>query len=316
MNFYQDKISFFVFTLLMMLLTSFQVQAELHIIELPHTFSAGTPARASEVNANFEVAYEYIQKLLNVLCKDHPTESWCQTLTNDYGMTFVLIQPGSFVMGSPENELGRSSREVQHGVTLSQAFYLQTTEVTQGQWKTVMGDNPSHFSGCDDCPVEQVSWEDAQEFIEKLNLHENANRYRLPTEAQWEYAARSGSITALANGNLVETECNLDSNLNAMGWYCGNSDNKTHPVAQKEANSWGLYDMHGNVWEWCQDWSDSYPTNTVVDPMGPSSGTYKVVRGGGWHHGARTCRSANSYAYSPNYRYYLVGLRLSMIVNP
>ena len=126
----------------------------------------------------------------------------------------------------------------------------------------------------DDCPVEKVSWKDAQEFIEKLNQHENENRYSLPTEAQWEYAARAGSTTALANGNLVKTVCGLDTKLSEMGWYCGNADSKTHPVAQKQPNAWGIYDMHGNVWEWCQDWKDSYPTTSVTDPGG--------------HHQART----------------------------
>jgi formylglycine-generating enzyme required for sulfatase activity len=273
MNVNQSKL--FVFACLAMLLLPFQLQAENPVVEKPHTFSAGTPARASEVNANFDVAYEHIQKLLNVVCKYHPSEPLCQTTepqetwTNDFGMTFVLIQPGTFVMGSPEGETGRDSDEVQHNVTLTQKYYLQTTEVTQGQWKAVMGSNPSYFSSCgDDCPVEQVSWEDAQAFIEKLNLHENANRYSLPTEAQWEYAARAGSTTALANGNLVETNCSLDTNLNAMGWYCGNGDDKTHPVAQKQPNSWGLYDMHGNVWEWCQDWYGSYPDISVTDPGG------------------------------------------------
>ncbi|KPA18066.1 serine/threonine protein kinase, partial [Candidatus Magnetomorum sp. HK-1] len=225
---------------------------------------------------------------------------------------FVLIQPGTFVMGSPEGETGRSSDEVQHNVTLTQKYYLQTTEVTQGQWKAVMGSNPSYFSSCgDECPVEKVSWEDVQEFIEKLNLHENANRYKLPTEAQWEYAARSGSTTALANGNLVETNCSMDTNLNAMGWYCGNADNKTHQVAQKQANAWGLFDMHGNVWEWCSDWLGGYSDISVTDPGGASSGSTRVLRGGSWYDGAQYCRSANRSYSSPGTRSHSIGLRLS-----
>ncbi|KPA17999.1 Sulphatase-modifying factor domain protein, partial [Candidatus Magnetomorum sp. HK-1] len=179
-----------------------------------------------------------------------------ETFTNSIGMTFVRIPAGTFIMGSPEDELGRWSDEVLHQVTLTQDFYMQTTEVTQGQWKAIMGNNPSYFSNCgDNCPVEYVSWNDAQEFIQKLNQKEG-DTYRLPTEAEWEYAARAGSTTALANGNLVEKDCNLDVNLNAMGWYCGNSNSETHQVAQKQANAWGLYDMHGNVWEWCNDWYD------------------------------------------------------------
>jgi len=235
-----------------------------------------------------------------------------QTWTNEFDMTFVLIQPGTFDMGSPKDETDRETDEVQHSVTLTRSFYLQTTEVTQGQWKAVMGSNPSNFSSCgDDCPVELVSWEDTKEFIEKLNLHENTNRYRLPSEAQWEYAARAGSTTALANGNIVKTACNLDTNLDAMGWYCGNANNKTHPVAQKQANALGLYDMHGNVWEWCQDWYDTYPANSVTDPMGPSSGTKRVMRGGNWYNESRRCRSAERGSESPTARHNNIGLRLA-----
>jgi formylglycine-generating enzyme required for sulfatase activity len=242
-----------------------------------------------------------------------PHKAW----TNDFGMTFVLIQPGTFVMGSPEGETGRGFDEVQYSVTLTQSYYFQTTEVTQGQWKAVMEINPSHFSSCgDNCPVENVSWEDAQVFIEKLNLHENTNLYHLPTEAQWEYAARAGSNTALANGNLVETDCNLDSNLNAMGWYCGNSDSKTHSVAQKIANAWGLYDMHGNVAEWCSDWAGVYPYISATDPRGPCSGSYRVIRGSAWNYYAQYCRSAGRYGVSPETSSKDIGLRLSRSLKP
>jgi formylglycine-generating enzyme required for sulfatase activity len=218
-------------------------------------------------------------------------------------------------MGSPEGETGRGSDEIQHSVTLTQSYYLQTTEVTQGQWKAVMGSNPSNFSSCgDDCPVDKVSWEDAQEFIEKLNMHENTNRYKLPTEAQWEYAARAGSTTALANGNLVEIGCTMDTNLNEMGWYCGNADSKTHPVAQKQANDWGLFDMHGNVWEWCSDWYGSYPDISVTDPEGASSGSARVQRGGSWGNSAQYSRSAGRSFETPDYRF--IGLRLSRTLKP
>jgi len=313
----QFKITFLVFFCLIMLLFPLQLLANGPIIKKPHTFSAGTPARASEVNANFDVAYDNIQKLLNVVCKFHPTEPLCltteppETWTNDIGMTFVLIQPGTFVMGSPESEAGRKTDEVQHGVTLTNAFYIQTTEVTQGQWKAIMGNNPSYFNSCgDDCPVDQISWEDAQVFIEKLNLHENSNRYRLPTEAQWEYAARAGSTTSLANGNIEHTNCSLDTNLTAMGWYCGNADNKTHQVAQKKPNAWGIYDMHGNLWEFCQDWYASYPTGSVTDPQGASSGSSRVLRGGSWYDVAWRSRSANREAHSPDFRSENFGIRL------
>jgi len=217
-----------------------------------------------------------------------------KTITNTLGMTFNLVSAGTFTMGSPANEPGHNSRgdETQHQVTLTSSYYMQTTEVTQAQWEAVMGSNPSYFSSCgSDCPVEQVSWDDAQEFINKLN-QKGEGVYMLPTEAQWEYAARAGSTTAFANGEITETGWGYDPNLDAMGWYGYNSSGTTHPVAiQKTPNAWGLYDMHGNVWEWCQDWYGSYSSDTVTDPEGPSTGSIRVFRGGSWRNDARLCRS-------------------------
>jgi len=215
-------------------------------------------------------------------------------------------------MGSPSDELGRYSDEgPQHQVTLTQPFYMQTTEVTQAQWEAVMGRNPSHFSGCSTCPVEKVSWNDVQDYITQMNLR-GEGTYSLPTEAQWEYAARAGSTAAFYNGGITETECGYDANLDAIGWYCYNSDSKTHPVAGKASNAWGLYDMSGNVYEWCQDWySSSYYTSSgVTDPTGPSSGSTRVARGGFWSNGARSCRSAIRNSYFPDNRYYSLGFRL------
>ena len=164
-----------------------------------------------------------------------------------------------------------------------------------------MGNNPSYFKNCgDDCPVEQVSWEDAQDFIRKLNAREGGSRYRLPTEAEWEVGCRGGSETPYANGK----------SLSLLGWYDDNSGEKTHPVASKEPNAWGLYDMHGNVWEWCQDWKGGYPSGHVTDPVGPSSGSFRVKRGGGWYYFARFCRSAYRDVSSPGLRYNNLGLRL------
>ena len=233
------------------------------------------------------------------------------SITNTLDMTFVQIYPGTFIMGSPEDELGRSSSETQHQVTLTQGYYMQTTEVTQGQWEAVMGSNPSNFSDCgDDCPVEQVSWDDVQVFITQLNLR-GEGTYSLPTEAQWEYAARAGSTTALANGNITVTNCSYDVNLDAMGWYCYNSNSTPHPVAGKQANDWGLYDMHGNVWEWCQDWYYySYPSGAVTNPEGPSTGSDRVFRGGSWSLNARYCRSALRDCSTPGGRDYGLGFRL------
>jgi len=260
-----------------------------------------------DINLDNQYRIEDAIYILQLLSGSKNDETW----TNDLGMTFVLIKPGNFVMGSPEGETGRSSDEIQHTVTLTQAFYLQTTEVTQGQWKAVMGNNPSHFSNCgEDCPVENISWDEAQIFIEKLNLQEDSNRYRLPSEAQWEYAARAGSTTALANGDVTETECDIDTNMHEMGWYCGNADNKTHQVAQKQANAWGLYDMHGNVWEFCNDWYDSYPMNSVTDPKGASLGSLRVRRGGCWINYPWRCRSANRGTKNTTDRSNVIGIRL------
>jgi formylglycine-generating enzyme required for sulfatase activity len=229
-----------------------------------------------------------------------PVEPTDSTLTNSLGMTFASIPAGTFMMGSPEDDPGWNNTETQHQVTLTQGYYMQTTEVTQGQWETVMGSNPSYFSSCgSDCPVETVSWYDAQEFINKLN-QKGEGTYALPTEAQWEYAVRAGSTTAFVNGGIITaTGCGYYPNLDDMGWYCYNSDSTTHPVTKKTPNAWGLYDMQGNVLEWCQDyWSSYYTSESVTDSTGPSSGGFRVLRGGSWYHGASGFRSA-SRAYSP-----------------
>jgi len=232
------------------------------------------------------------------------------TYTNSLGQTFKLIPAGTFTMGSPPNEPGRINNETQHQVTLTKSFYMQTTEVTQSQWQAVMGSNPSYFSGCSTCPVEKVSWDDVQSYINKMNLR-GEGTYSLPTEAQWEYAARAGSTTAFANGGITEAGCGHDPNLDAMGWYCGNSGKKAHPVAQKTPNAWGLYDMSGNVYEWCQDWYGNYPSSSVTDPTGPSSGSVRVLRGGSWDIDARYCRSADRDADTPGYRGNNLGFRLA-----
>ena len=254
------------------------------------------------------------------------------TFTNTIDMTFNYIPPGTFIMGSFEDELGRDDDETFHEVTLTQGYYMQTTEVTQTQWEQVMGSNPSYFDSCGgDCPVEGVSWYDAQNFIDALNQLEGvSNKYRLPTEAEWEYAARAGSYKAFSNGEIMETDCGLDPNLDEMGWYCGNSGVSyqgcfdisswgccscagPHSVAQKTANSFGLFDMHGNIEEWCQDYWDSYPTGSVTDPTGPSSASYRVIRGGSWDFFAQSCRSADRYYDYPSYSYYYVGFRLAAV---
>jgi len=236
-----------------------------------------------------------------------------KTITNSFGMEFVYIPPGTFTMGSPEDEPGRFDGETQHEVTLTQGFYMQTTEITQGQWKAVMGDNIAWYNNCgDDCPAENTSWFDVQDFIDKLNAKDEGT-YRLPTEAEWEYAARAGTTTAFASGEITETEDEYDPNLDIMGWYIYNSDYQPQPVAQKKPNAWGLYDMHGNVWEWVADWYGDYPDSAVTDPTGPSSGEFRVLRGGCYANPARGCRSANRYKFNPEKRIFYIGFRLVLI---
>ncbi|MBF0628778.1 MAG: formylglycine-generating enzyme family protein [Magnetococcales bacterium] len=226
-------------------------------------------------------------------------------VTNSLGMTFKRIPSGTFTMGSP-SEANQESIEVQHQVTISRAFCMQTTEITQAQWREVMGSNPSYFSSCGDtCPVEQVSWNDLQDFFSRLNFR-GEGTYRLPTEAEGEYAARAGTTTAYSFGSS-------DSNLSNYAWWdsgVGGNASETHPVAQKLPNPWGLYDMHGNVWEWVADyWSDTYSSSAVTDPQGPSSGSSQVVRGGGWYNGVGL-RSALRYDNDPGLRYYGIGARV------
>jgi formylglycine-generating enzyme required for sulfatase activity len=228
------------------------------------------------------------------------------------GMKFAYIPPGGFLMGSPSNEPDRFDNETQHRVTLTRGYYLMTTEVTQAQWQAVMGSNPSSFKNCGpDCPVERVSWEDSQEFIKRLNQRIGSDNYRLPTEAEWEYAARAGTTTAFSNGGITATGCGHDANLAAMGWYCGNSNKITHPVGRKQANGWGLHDMHGNVSEWCQDWYGDYPKGAVTDPAGPSSGVGRVLRGGCWVNTTESSRSAYRYGLAPGTRSGYIGLRIA-----
>ena len=232
--------------------------------------------------------------------------------SNSLGMKFVFIKGGTFMMGSPPDALGTETDEIQHQVNLTRGFYVQTTEVTQGQWKAVMGNNPSTFSNCgDDCPVENVSWDEVQKFIRKLSSNDKSKKYRLPTEAEWEYTCRAGTGTPFPFGKCLSTEqANYNGNYFLAGCSKGKNRKSTLPVASLKANAWGLYDMHGNVWEWCQDWYDEYPSDSVSDPSGPSTGSYRVCRGGSWKHEARKCRSANRNRYAPSFKGNNIGFRL------
>ena len=220
-------------------------------------------------------------------------------------MRFRWCPPGTFMMGSPsterQNYYEEMEDETQHQVTLTKGFWMGETTVTQRQWQSVMGSNPSYFQGADH-PVEKVSWDDCQGFIQQVNRR-MGGAIRLPTEAEWEYACRAGTTTPYGG----------TGNLDEMGW---NSGSPTHPVAQMKPNAWGLYDMHGNVWEWCADWWGDYPTGNVTDPVGPSSGASRVVRGGGWNGSAWACRSAYRYGHYPFTRTSYIGLRLLCSAGP
>ncbi len=215
----------------------------------------------------------------------------------------VRVEGGTFMMGatSEQGSDAYNDEKPAHQVTLY-SFSIGKYEVTQEEWQAVMGNNPSNFKG-DKRPVEQVSWTDCQEFIRKLNAM-TGKSFRLPTEAEWEYACRGG------NRSIWYKYAGSD-NLGSVAWYDKNSGNETHPVGQKSPNKLGLYDMSGNVWEWCQDWSGEYNSGSVTNPTGPDSGSYRVFRGGSWFFNARSCRSSRRFDYSPSYRYFDLGLRLA-----
>jgi len=208
-------------------------------------------------------------------------------------------------MGSHD---GPDDEQPLHTVHISKPFYLGRYEVTQGQWQIIMEHNRSRFQGDATLPVERVSWEDVQEFLPRLNAKEGTSTYRLPTEAEWEYAARAGTTTVYSFGNDARQ-------LGEYAWYRKNSGDQTHPVGQKKPNAWGLYDMHGNVWEWVQDWYGAYSAGAVVDPAGPSAGSDRVRRGGSWYDLASSSRSAYCYEAAPNRRIVNVGFRLLKMVS-
>ncbi|HHL33604.1 MAG TPA: formylglycine-generating enzyme family protein [Desulfobulbaceae bacterium] len=280
-----------------------------------------------------------------------------QTYTNSIGMTFNLIPAGIFTMGSPDDEPGGpyTDEQPEHQVTLSKSFYMQTSEVTQKQWQDVIGNTPAASNIGDNYPVETVNWFEAAYFANTLSAAEGRSAcytltgcspipgndmectgvtinpgctgYRLPTEAQWEYAARATTTTAWAYAVNYDTSADpgqitgagFNSNLDSMGWYYFNKTTQygdgTKPVARKQANKWGLYDMAGNVWEWCQDWYDSgYYSDTAsgTDPQGPDTGTDRVIRGGCWDGYAEGARAAIRTRLSPGDRGDVLGFRLSL----
>ncbi|WP_313952880.1 formylglycine-generating enzyme family protein [Accumulibacter sp.] len=227
--------------------------------------------------------------------------------------TFRWIEAGRFLMGSPTEEAERGSTEVQHEVTLRSGFWLADTACTQAFWLAVWPVNPSHFPDHGDNPVENVSWHDALGFIAELNRRLPGLHAQLPSEAEWEYACRAGTTTAFSFGETITPE-----QANYHGNYpCAEADTslyrqRTVPVRSLPPNPWGLYEMHGNVWEWCSDWYAAYPAGAQIDPRGPSHGKQRVLRGGTWSDPSRYARSANRSRIEPPYRPRSSGFRIAL----
>ncbi len=231
--------------------------------------------------------------------KTYDDEAYTDPETN---MEFIPVTGGCYQMGDTFGD-GSSDEKPAHEVCVDD-YYIGKFEVTQGQWRTIRGNNPSSFSDCgDNCPVEEVSWNDIQDYIRILNQR-TGKTYRLPTEAEWEYAARSGGKSEKYSGG---------NDLDSVAWYESNAGSQTHPVGQKQPNGLGIYDMSGNVWEWCQDWYDEnyYKSNPKDNPQGPSSGSVRVLRGGSWGYHATYSRAAFRSWFTPDLRSYNVGFRLA-----
>jgi len=229
--------------------------------------------------------------------KGIPSAGYTETAAG-LNIKMVAVTGGTFHMGSND---GYDDEKPVHSVTVN-SFYMAATEITQAQWQAVMGNDPNYFKGCDDCPIESVSWDNVQKFIQKLNGL-TGKVYRLPTEAEWEYAARGGDKSKnyiYAGSNTIEE----------VAWFEDDSNGRTHPVAQKLPNELGLYDMSGNVWEWCLDWYGSYNSSAVTDPRGPASGLRRVYRGGSWGLNARYSRVTSRLNYTPTFRYSYLGFRV------
>lgn len=228
---------------------------------------------------------------------------------NSIGMEFVWVPAGEFEMGS-ESEHAFNDEVPLTRVRIPKGYWLGKHEVTQGQWAAVMGDNPSHNKSCGlECPVDGVSWNDVHDFIAKLNTREATKKYRLPWEAEWEYAVRAGTRGDTYEGDLSDLRGN-DPMLDKLAWFSENSGGSTHPVGRKTPNALGLHDMLGNVWEWVQDWYGDYKGGLVTDLAGPGMGSYRVARGGSWMSYAWRCRSSYRSRDDPDTRNHYLGFRL------
>jgi formylglycine-generating enzyme required for sulfatase activity len=264
---------------------------------------------------------------------------------------YVRITAGTFTMGSPTSECSstRGSDETRHQQTITHDYYMKVNEVTQGEWMALMNNNPSAFAACGaSCPVEMVSWWDAVTYANALSQQEghaqcytlsgctgmpgtsgytctgvtfagiSCTGYRLPTEAEWEYAARAGDTRAFYTGDITTCtrDCGDDPALDIAAWYCQNSTSTTHAARGKSPNAWGLYDMLGNVWEWCWDWYDLYPTANRPDYLGAATGSIRVLRGGRWYSSAVDARAARRDVNFPGDRFNSIGFRLCRSVVP
>lgn len=281
------------------------------IMELPNFFKPNIQKIVMLLFIIFSLYFLSIVYLNESTFKSGQTQETPQTINNSIGMEFVQIPAGEFYMGSLAgiiHIIPDSGRPVDEGpvhrVKIPQSFYLGKYEVTQKQWRDVMGNNPSYFKG-DDLPVENIPWNDVQDFIKKINAKEGVTKYRLPSEAEWEYAARAGTITSYSFGYD-------ESKLGDYAWCNNNDGDKTHEVGKKRPNPWGLYDMYGNVWEWVQDkWHKNYdgaPNDGSAWEIGSSSA--RVIRGGGWFYPSFNCRSAYRIEYVVDNHVEVIGFRL------
>ncbi len=277
--------------------------------------ASGVPVsrlKIEEISPDYLVVDTGIGNEVAVYTSAKPVQPGGTTTYTVNGVSFkmVSVSGGTFLMGAQNTDSSSSNYDADaydfeapvHNVTLSD-YQIGETEVTQALWQAVMNNNPSYFKG-DNLPVETVSWNDCQEFITKLN-QATGKTFRLPTEAEWEFAARGGTKSQGYKYSGSNT-------IGDVAWYTENSGDKTHEVGTKQANELGLYDMSGNVWEWCSDWYGEYSSSAQSDPTGPSTGSYRVQRGGSWYDGAWGCRVAIRSGYTPTYRNYYFGLRLAL----